>query len=259
MSGCWRTLAPRGWVESHRIGVYSVRLDHRVRACRMMAYGTYEWRGLGHLLRRLQSGGVVFDVGANVGYLSAHFAEAVGSRGEVHFFEPAGQCREFLEHLLASDGAGVLQANWCAVGESSGRGRFFETEHTLSHGFARLDRRPSERFTAVTESEVEVVSLDDYVAGKGIEGVDLIKIDVEGHELSVLRGFREGFERGMRPMLFVEATRGEAHDEGLRTVSHLLRRYGYRSYLPGVDLLPVDWEELPVGFHDNLLWMVGNA
>lgn len=259
MSLLWRPLAPGDWIELQQIGEFSVRLDHRIRACRMMAYGTYEWQELRHLRRLIRPGDTVFDVGANVGYVAACLADAVGATGQVHLFEPAPQCRPFLQHLIESDPAGVIRANWCAVADRSGCGSFFETEHTLSHGYARLDRRPSNRFVEVTQTEVRVTALDDYIAEHEIARIDLIKIDVEGHELPVLRGLQRTFDRGQRPMLFLEVSRGEEHDQENRAICDLLTDRGYSAHLMQRELVQVRWTDLPARFHGNLLWLNSQA
>ncbi len=81
-----RWLAPQGNIERVRVGPCVIDLDHRYEATRNMAYGVYERHEVALLRRLLKPGDVSVDVGANVGYLSAHMAQCVGPAGTVYRF-----------------------------------------------------------------------------------------------------------------------------------------------------------------------------
>lgn len=254
----WRHLAPSGWIENLKIGDFQCQLDHRMRACRLMAYGIYEWQTICFCRTLIPPEGIVLDVGANVGYLTALFAYAVGPGGQVHIFEPAPACRPNLEFVLDHDDQSVITPNYVAVSDSIRKATFFQTEHILSHGYSRLDQRPSKMFADVKEYFVDVISLDHYIRERNLERIDLIKIDVEGHELQVLKGLQNTLERGLRPPLVIEATRGKAHDESLFNIESFLVNYGYRPHLPHSHLEMISCKELPVSYHGNLIWLTSS-
>lgn len=135
----------------------------------------------------LGPGDVYFDVGANFGQFALMAGRRVGEAGQVHAFEPSGemvrQARANVElngldhvvvnHVAVSDRPGTLALKVCAPGQES-----FNSLGTPMRGADQV---------AATET-VRAITLDDYAAEHGIERVDLIKIDVEGAELAVVRG-----------------------------------------------------------------------
>lgn len=89
---------------------------------------------------------------------------------------------------------------------------------------------------------VQVVTLDQVIAAFGLEVVDFVKIDVEGHELAVLRGARQSLQQGRIKALAFEFGSGNLN---ARTFFHdiwdELLPYGFdlQRICPGGVLLPV--------------------
>jgi FkbM family methyltransferase len=144
---------------------------------------------LGPHLRR---GMVVFDVGANIGYLSLFFSQRVGSSGKVYSFEPeASNFAELFRNVEINGLQGQCVPIPVAVGRSSGK---VAISNGLNGG-------------VVAEGEgstCQLVSLDSYAAEHGIPRIDLVKIDIEGYELEALEGMTEILSRPHKPILYVE-------------------------------------------------------
>jgi FkbM family methyltransferase len=248
-------LAPRDGVERVPIGRHVVPLDHRVRAMRLMAYGLYEPAECRHLPYLVPSGGIVFDVGANIGYLTAHFARAVGRRGRVYAFEPSPLCLLYLDAVASSNNSSNITVVRAAVADASRSGIYYETERVISHGFGRIDMRPSSVHRQITEHAVRIVSLDDFFDNQRLDHVDLVKIDVEGLECQVVEGMTRLFSHGQRPIVLAEVTiAGDSRQAAIR-IDKTLRLHGYSSYLIKKYLVPVQVDKLAHGFHNNVLWM----
>ncbi|MBN1461286.1 MAG: FkbM family methyltransferase [Armatimonadetes bacterium] len=134
----------------------------------------------------------VFDVGANVGEYAERVIERWGRRLDLWCFEPsASTCRILRERVGSRPGVtleklGLSESNGCLVLHTSGEGSKVASVH---------EGQASEREGALSE-EIAVRTVDSYCADHGIRALDLLKIDVEGHELCVLRGAREMLERG---------------------------------------------------------------
>jgi len=161
----------------------------------------------------LAPGDWVLDIGANVGHYSMRMSELVGASGRVIAFEPVpdtfsllvGNARFFahpnvsLLNLAASDRTAV---------EGMQIPRF--SEGLLNYYQARLtDDSSSLRILTLPVDALELPA-----------SVKLVKIDVEGHELPVLRGMLKLLERD-HPVLIVETGSQETVD--------LLDRMGYVS------------------------------
>jgi FkbM family methyltransferase len=148
-------------------------------------YAHYEL-GTTRLLRRLlRRRRVFFDVGANVGYhtfLAASLLEAERG-GAVHAFEPWSAVFDDLAASARLNRFNCLDLNQVALSDRDGMQQLFSpgpAEWTTASLVPDLARQPCER--------VPVMRFDSYCRRRGVERVDLIKIDVEGAELHVLRG-----------------------------------------------------------------------
>lgn len=81
---------------------------------------------------------------------------------------------------------------------------------------------------------MQTVAVDDYLSRHGIQHVDLIKIDVEGHELHALRGMRKllGASDGKAPKLFIEVNEATLESAGtsMEEIFDELAKAGYKAY-----------------------------
>lgn len=142
---------------------------------------------------------VVFDVGANEGHWSA-LALGANPGARIFAFEPHPQTFRRLVSRLPGvrcfdlglgERAGVLALHDYAEGSGSGHASFVEGV------IENIHRR------AAATWEVKVATLDDVADAEGVDAIDLLKVDVEGMELAVLRGARRRLERGaIRRILF---------------------------------------------------------
>jgi FkbM family methyltransferase len=142
-------------------------------------------------------GGVALDVGANVGAYALLFGRWVRPGGRVYAFEPAPDAFDGLErHVELNHLTDVVTPVRAAVSDRSGSAAL------LADGVAGTNRLASASESSA--NRVETVSIDDFCAREGVVPT-LIKIDVEGAELDVLRGARETIRRGGDALaLFVE-------------------------------------------------------
>jgi FkbM family methyltransferase len=142
------------------------------------------------ILRGVPDGGVVFDVGANRGEFAAAALRGI-PRLELHCFEPSPVAHR---RLAASVSGATL--NHFALGAEKGALKLYAD--APGSGMASLYRRRLDHFGLHFEHHelVPVETLDDYCESRGVRRIDLLKLDVEGHELAVLRGARRMLERG---------------------------------------------------------------
>lgn len=123
----------------------------------------------------LRPGDTYVDVGANIGALALHAATLVGARGRVSAIEAHPRTFGFLRDNVRLNGAAVTALNY-AAGEESGTLRFTSMRGDDKNGVS-----------AQGALEVPVRPLDELLAA--LDGpIHLLKLDVEGFELPVLRG-----------------------------------------------------------------------
>lgn len=154
------------------------------------------------LLAMVRPDAVVLDVGANVGWWTVPLARRVGPRGgRVVAFEPVPANRARLEWAIAANRVQAhVEVAPVALGEQPGAlGMWLKSEETgAGSGTAAL-------VTGAGPSHltVPVVRLDDWAADHAVVRCDLMKLDIEGAELLMLRG-AERFVARTRPLIFGE-------------------------------------------------------
>jgi len=147
-------------------------------------------------LNYLREGMTIFDVGANVGEMSLIFSFFVGN-GKVHAFEAGSSAFERLKVICAAAGKQNVVLNHLALSDIKGFIRLNIYEDALL-SFNSQAVRPLKNYGIDAEpiavEETSATTVDDYCETNKIEHIDLLKIDVEGAELQVMRGARKMLE-----------------------------------------------------------------
>jgi FkbM family methyltransferase len=151
---------------------------------------------------------VVFDVGANNGGFGSMIRAKLGDQNfAMHSFEPGQMAFRLLKEKFSNDSRFCL--NNCALGAAVGERQlhYFQEGSTLaSLTRRRLDhfRRPANQPSEPLSEIVKISTIDTYLNQMGIAKIDLLKVDVEGHEMDVFNGAQEAFRRGAIRMLTFE-------------------------------------------------------
>ncbi|CAJ1379986.1 unnamed protein product [Effrenium voratum] len=173
----------------------------------------------------LQAGDTVVDVGANLGCYTLPFAERVGPAGKVIAVEPFRWLRQIVAANVAING---LSNVWLPpVGLGAGRSsfearapqfRFFSSPGGMKLNQQQQDMKPEEVMQMydwdMPPERISVVTLDELlglVPGAGtellglppVDGIRLIKIDVEGMEKEVIAGARQAVQI-FKPIIWSE-------------------------------------------------------
>lgn len=157
--------------------------------------GTYEMELQEAIQHWVQPGQVVYDLGANVGYVSLLFARAVGPQGRVFAFEPLPANQDRLRQNLEHNPGLHVELILAAAAQRSGRAVF------ALHGSDDMGRLHADDNTQTETIEVDTIALDDFANAHSAP--HLVKIDVEGAEVLVLQGMHS-LLRTAKPTLFIE-------------------------------------------------------
>lgn len=193
------------------------------------------WRGFYSgpqiaLLRHLLEPDHVFvDIGANHGEFSVVAARQV-PRGRVVAFEPNDAIHRRLRFNIESNGFENVTLSTSGLSDEPGVARIYQAAERFDDGTTHLGLAtlyPTERRGQVVQ-EIELTTLDAFVKDAGLERVDLIKIDIEGAELSALKGADEVLTR-FRPHIILELNQGTCKSAGYTMADLLdhLSGYGY--------------------------------
>jgi FkbM family methyltransferase len=193
---------------------YTILLDMQVDKDYWL--GTYE-PDLQRALRSLvPAGAVIFDVGANIGYVSLLLAKACGGTGRVFAFEALPSNVEQLRRNLALNGMeSQVTVVPGAVTQTSGPARFLVH---ASSGMGKVAGSAGREDRVESEVTVPGISLDDFVYEQGNPPPHVVKMDIEGGEVMALLGMRRVL-RQVRPLLLMELHGPESSRAAWETLS----------------------------------------
>jgi FkbM family methyltransferase len=193
---------------------------------RWIYLGTFENINIPLVRQCLKPGGTFVDAGANIGFFTLLAASIVGPSGKVIAFEPnPSACAALAETIEANK---LAQVAIHQIGLSD------------TDGWAELHVPPSDKrndnATMVggapgwTATRVRVGQLDLWLDQAGVSAVDLLKIDVEGHEPSVLRGAQQALAAGRIRSILIELNDPALRDAGssAREIFDHLLSLGFR-------------------------------
>lgn len=200
---------------------------------------------------------VVFDVGANVGDWTAH-AIAVNPALEVHSFEPSPTT---FQQLLARPFPPSVHRVNCGLSDTAQVAHLhtYADEPTMNS----LHSRSGITLSPTASETITLNTLDDYCDQAGIASVDLLKIDTEGHEVSVLRGATRLLETGR--IRAIQFEYGGTYIDArilLKDVFDLLMPRGYRIaklYPAGPRPVPAYTQQLETFQYQNFVATLSHA
>lgn len=149
------------------------------------------------ILRQINLGNTVVDVGANIGYYTILLADKVGRDGKVYAFEPDKTNFEILKKNIELNKLKNVVAVNMAVGRNKGKSKLCRSEENF--GDHKLYNDQS-LIPKIKTEVVKIIKLDDFLKKKKI---DLIKIDTQGWEPEVIRGAKELIKKD-KPTIFLE-------------------------------------------------------
>jgi FkbM family methyltransferase len=192
----------------------------------LAASGVWEPKPTAAFESLLSPGDVCVDVGANVGYFTLLASRLVGPEGHVYALEPEPQAYEALCSNLELNAVSNVTALALAAGAEARLAPLF-VPPAGNLGRVSLRRQPD--LPASREELVSVRTVSSLVSGAELERLRLVKIDVEGYEVEVLRGLEELLEAGVRPAVLVEV-HAYADPDAPAYVVELCSRFALTAY-----------------------------
>jgi FkbM family methyltransferase len=213
--------------------------------------GTYEPQLQATIQELVLPGQIVYDIGANIGFMTLLFAQCVESTGHVYAFEalPANlqRLRDNIALNAVDDRVTIISA---AVNDRSNSTKFYIGP---SSGTGKLVKSAGRSTITYRESiEVEGISIDDFIYQSGNPAPDILKIDIEGGEVLALPGMSRMLHE-KRPVVMIELHGQEAARVGW----DLLKKENYRichmaaDFPPILVLQEIDWKSYWVAFPDD--------
>ena len=179
----------------------------------------------------IRPGDICIDVGGNIGYYSLNFAMNCGPTGHVYVFEP------ILKNVLVIKLAAILneleniEVFDSVVSDVSGPVVLNIPENDSSYAYMSKDIK-KENVGGINKS----TTLDAFVKEKSIAAVSVLKVDVEGGELLVLKGAESLLSNiDTRPRVVMLELIDEflaRFDSSIDNVIDFMKKYDYKPYYP---------------------------
>jgi FkbM family methyltransferase len=196
----------------------------------LLLFGQRELEHKLMLERVLRPGMTILDIGANIGYYALMELGMIGKTGTLIAVEPSPANVELLKRNLALNGYEGIEVHQAAISDQSGVKQFFLSEMSNLNTFH--DTGTGSLHLSGKTVEVRTMTVPEVMAGRK---PDLIRMDVEGHEVEVINGLLPAVERGeMAPMIIFEthlSRYSAAHD--LEAPLRRLFAQGYHVRLAG--------------------------
>jgi FkbM family methyltransferase len=219
--------------------------------CEIYHHGIFDKIVPEAIWRLLDGGETAVDVGANIGQNTSVMAQRVGSNGLVYAFEPHPKNYVQLKanHVQWDEQRfGKVQIENFGLGSKKMDDAFIYTDSPYLSGSALHDQAPQDKRKDYAKVRVEM--FDAFIAEK----IGVCKIDVEGHELEVLKGAKNALERhAIRDVIF------EDFNSKPSPVTEFLEQHGFAIFelhdgWPKPRLVPLDLKNIVKrGFSSNYL------
>jgi len=195
-------------------------LEDKGLARELLRHRIHEPLSTGIMKEILKPGQVVIDIGANIGYYAFLEAKRVGESGRVYCLEPAPENFNLLQKNVVANQYNNMEVFNAAAGAETGTGTIYLSKSHNQHALV------SENVSGSAGSApVMIYSLDDFLKGK--PDPDLIRMDVEGLELDILKGMKSMLAQKKPLKLFIEV-HGFFLKEKVREFFTILKVEGFK-------------------------------
>jgi FkbM family methyltransferase len=257
LSRVWKWFTPPPYVREAEVTGTSIRMTCDLTKFvqrHIYFFGHFEQADCANWMKAARYANTIFDVGANVGLYSL-LAATVNPQSTIYAFEPTDSIQAEFNANLRLNGIQNVQVEPFAVGATS------------AHGFLHRSVGPTgdnEGTNYVTpdklrdsDTEIHMVSLDDFCRERAIERIDLLKMDIEGGEYDALMGAQSLLERQAIGCLFIELLERVAVPQGGHStveVKKILHKHGYQIFtVERGKAIPVPVEKVHTRNGDNVI------
>jgi len=170
-------------------------------------------------IKLCENADTVFDIGANTG-IYALIAKAINSNAQVYCFEPIPKVCEYLKENIVLNNYDI-HTSQVALSDHSGKAKIFLPQGNEFEYSVTVNKNNSSDSNA-KEVEIEICDMASFISTNNILNIDLMKIDVETHEVEVLNGMGEYLKK-FKPTMIIEILQ----DDIAEKLDTLLKPLGY--------------------------------
>jgi len=170
-------------------------------------FGLFEKETSQAIKRLVANNSIVIDIGANIGAHTLPMANLVGREGKVYAIEPTKYAYSKLKKNLLINKflSKRVQADQIMLINNDNKIKIKDlySSWPLSNGYKNEKRHSVHQGVLRTTCGAKQTTLDDYVSANNISSLDLIKLDVDGNELEIIKGAKNVL-KNMKTTLIME-------------------------------------------------------
>lgn len=242
--------------KSQQIDLYLDPVDQHLVPYAMMNFYNYETPEIEFLQSIIQPNWTIFDIGANCGWYSLSLAKKFNET-KIIAFEPIKNTYDILLHNISHNALNNIHAYQLGLSDKEGFIDFLYTPTCSGATSSKLAGQPEKTHSEIQKISCKTTTLDFFSKEQGISP-DLIKCDVEGAELMVIKGGIDTIST-KRPIILIELLRkwAKKFDYHPNAVIASLKNVGYTAFtLDGkkINICPEITESTP---ETNFLFLHG--
>jgi FkbM family methyltransferase len=193
----------------------------------ILSTGTYEDEISKLIHISLKPGEVALDIGGNIGLQSIRMAKCVGDQGMVYAFEPLSYLQEKFRNNMKLNKANNVKLFPFALSNVESEADFKISTNNWNQGTFSIKDTDG----GLEIQHVFIKVADEIPDIKGLNRLDLIKIDVEGFEYQVLLGLKHTLEKHKPRIIFeYDSNYWQANGQSINDCFDLLNPLGYTFY-----------------------------
>ncbi len=195
-------------------------------------FGEYDSNMTNFMKAHIFEGNVSWDLGTERGWFTLLMANLVGSMGRVDSFEAFPPNFKKLQKNIELNNFSWVHFNNIAISDKTSKMYFVPPSDEITNYVSFLQDNSGVGYLTdrMTEKSLEIrtTSIDEYVEQHPVERLDMMKIDIEGAELSAILGAKHTLEK-FRPKIVIEYNQISAKRAGtsIEELDDLLDSCGY--------------------------------
>lgn len=210
--------------------------------------GVYEKNTIRHLLKLIKPGDIFVDVGTNIGAYSLVIGKNLPT-GKVISFEPNPKALAFLEENIKLNKLNNIQVNKMGLSDKNETAVLFTPSLTT----ASINKHQN----SGEKSTIELTTLDEFCEKNNITNIDILKIDIEGHEFKCLEGAKDIISKSKKMILIMEID-DNCLNIGMKKedLFNYVIQLGFKAFLPkGYPFSMKEVNTLPNDYKDNIIFI----
>ena len=196
--------------------------DHVMRTIYLR--GIFEKNTIRHILPIIEDDMVFVDVGANVGAYSLIVGKKL-INGRVLSFEPNPRTRKYLKQNISLNSLDNI--------EIIEKGLSNKIEDAVLYTPSLSTASINKHHESSEQEAIELITLDSFCQDRGIEEINILKIDTEGHEVKCIEGAVDIISKSEKLIFIVEIDNNCLHSGYTReSLFEMILSMGFSAYLP---------------------------